>query len=249
MLRQSLQDFEIVISDDGSTDETVKIIKSFKDERITKIDCLQRVGAEANWNNAVAIANSRLIKLLCQDDIIYEDCLASEVAALSSSENADCTFCFHTRDLVTASGKYMWDPIRSDFPNRKYSLSDLLPQIVRSGGNPIGQPMAVAFRRESFQKAGCFRGEFAIDLDMWVSLLEVGNGLALGKVLSAFRVNSKSWGRELSNQQFEMMYDFNLRMRAKHPNIVTRLDSEKGRLKCFIRTFARRFASRWVFRN
>ena len=83
MLRQSLQDFEIVVSDDGSTDETTKIIKSFKDERITKIDCLQRVGAEANWNNAVAIANSSLIKLLCQDDIIYENCLESEVAALS----------------------------------------------------------------------------------------------------------------------------------------------------------------------
>jgi hypothetical protein len=143
----------------------------------------------------------------------------------------------------------MWDPIRSDFPNRKYSLRDLLPQIVRSGGNPIGQPMAVTFRKESFQKAGCFRGEFAIDLDMWVSLLEVGNGLALGKVLSAFRVNSNSWGSELSKQQFEMMYDFNLRMRTKHPNIVTRLDSQKGRLKCVIRTWARRFASRWVFRN
>ena len=249
MLRQSLQDFEIVVSDDGSTDETTKIIQSFKDERITKIDCLQRVGAEANWNNAVAIANSSLIKLLCQDDIIYENCLESEVGALSSGDNADCSFCFHTRDLVTASGKYMWDPIRSDFPNRKYSLKDLLPQIVRSGGNPIGQPMAVTFRKESFQKAGCFHGEFAIDLDMWVSLLEVGNGLALGKVLSAFRVNSNSWGTELSKQQFEMMYDFNLRMRAKHPKIVTRLDSVKGRLKCFIRTCARRFASRWVFRN
>lgn len=249
VLNQSLQDFEIVVSDDGSTDDTVKIIKSFKDERITKIDCLQRVGAEANWNNAVALANGNLIKLLCQDDIIYKDCLVAEVGALTDSDNQDCSFCFHTRDLVTAQGKYMWDPIRSAFPKRKYSLHRLLPQIVRSGGNPIGQPMAVTFRKKSFQDAGCFRGAFAIDLDMWVSLLEQGNGLALGQVLSAFRVNSKSWGRELSNQQFEMMYDFNLRMRAKHPNIVTRLDSQKGRLKCFIRTFARRFASRWVFRN
>ena len=249
VLNQTFQDFEIVVSDDGSTDDTVKIIESFKDERITKIDRLQKVGSESNWNNAVAIARGDLIKLLCQDDIIYEGCLASEVAALSNGDNSDCSFCFHTRDLVTASGKYMWDPIRSDFPNRKYSLSDLLPQIVRSGGNPIGQPMAVTFRKQSFLKAGCFHGAFAIDLDMWVSLLEVGNGLALGKVLSAFRVNSNSWGRELSNQQFEMMYDFNLRMRAKHPNIVTRLDSEKGRVKCFIRTWARRFASRWVFKN
>jgi len=249
VLDQSLQNFEIVVSDDGSTDETIEVIKSFNDQRITKIDCLQRVGAEKNWNNAVALASGGLIKLLCQDDVIYPDCLQTEVDALTDTNNSDCSFCFHTRDLVTASGKLMWDPIRSAFPNRKYSLSDLLPRIVRSGGNPIGQPMAVTFRAETFKSVGGFKGEFAIDLDMWVSLLEVGHGLALGKVLSAFRVNSNSWGTVLSKQQFEMMYDFNTRARAKHPDIVSRLDSEKGRLKCFIRTLARRFASRWVFRN
>ena len=249
VLDQSFQDFEIVVSDDGSTDETIEIIKSFKDERITKIDCLQRVGAEKNWNNAVALASGGLVKLLCQDDIIYPHCLETEVKALTDPNNSDCSFSFHTRDLITANGKLMWDPIRSAFPNRKYSLSDLLPQIVRSGGNPIGQPMAVTFRADSFNSAGGFKGEFAIDLDMWVSLLEVGNGLALGKVLSAFRVNSNSWGSVLSKKQFVMMYDFNIRARAKHPDIVSRLDSEKGRLKCFIRTLARRFASRWVFRS
>jgi len=249
VLNQTFQNFEIVISDNGSTDDTVKIIKDFNDPRITKIDCLKPVSVADNFNNSVRLASGRLIKLLCQDDVIFPDCLDKEVKALSLPSNADCSFCFHTRNLITENGRHIWDPIRSSFRAGKYSISNLLPRIVRSGGNPIGQPMAVTFRKESFQKAGCFRGAFALDLDMWVNLLEVGNGLALGKVLSAFRVNSQSWGRELSNQQFEMMYDFNLRMRAKHPNIVTRLDSQKGRLKCFIRTWARRFASRWVFRN
>ena len=249
VLNQTFRNFEIVISDNGSTDDTVKIIRDFNDSRITKIDCLKPVSVADNFNNSVRLASGRLIKLLCQDDVIFPDCLDKEVKALSLPSNADCSFCFHTRNLITENGRHIWDPIRSSFRAGKYSISNLLPRIVRSGGNPIGQPMAVTFRKESFQKAGCFRGAFALDLDMWVSLLEVGNGLALGKVLSAFRVNSQSWGRELSNQQFEMMYDFNLRMRAKHPNIVTRLDSRKGRLKCFIRTWARRFASRWVFRN
>ncbi len=248
-LNQTFQDFEIVVSDDGSTDNTVAIVKGFTDKRITSVKCLQRVGAEANWNSAVDMANGSFIKLLCQDDIIYENCLEMEVAALARTQNLDCSFCFHTRDLVTVGGKKIWDPIRSEFPNQKYSLSELLPRIVRSGGNPIGQPMAVTFRSESLKQVGPFEGEFVIDLDMWVKLLEVGKGLALGQVLSAFRVNDKSWGIELSKKQYQMMYEFNLKMCARHPKIVTKFDSEIGRVKCFIRTFARRFASRWVFRN
>lgn len=249
VLNQSFQDFEIVVSDDESTDKTIEIVNRFADKRITKVNRLQRVGAESNWNSAVAMANGDFIKLLCQDDIIYENCLEVEVAALSSENNLDCSFCFHTRDLVTAGGKKIWDPIRSEFPNRKYSLCELLPRIVRSGGNPIGQSMAVTFRSDSLKRTGPFEGEFVIDLDMWVKLLEVGKGLALGQVLSAFRVNRSSWGVKLSKKQYQMMYEFNLKVRARHPNIVTKFDSEIGRFKCFIRTFARRFFSRWVFRN
>ena len=249
VLNQTFQEFEIVISDNGSTDDTVQIIKDFNDPRITKIDCLPPVSPADNWNNAVRLAGAGLIKLLCQDDVIFEDCLEKEVKALSESANSDCSFCFHTRNLITENGRHVWDPIKSSFRAGKYSINELLPRIVRSGGNPIGQPMAVTFRSESFQKASPFMGEFVIYLDMWVKLLETGHGLALGEVLSAFRVNGDSWGIELSKKQFRMMYDFNLQMRSKHPNIVTKLDSQKGRLKCFVRTFARRFASRWVFRN
>ena len=132
---------------------------------------------------------------------------------------------------------------------KKYSLSELLPRIVRSGGNPIGQPMAVTFRSDSLKRTGPFEGEFVIDLDMWVKLLQVGNGLALGQALSAFRVSGESWGSELSKKQYRMMYEFNLKVCARHPKIVTKFDSEIGRIKCFVRTFARRLASRWVFRN
>ena len=249
VLNQTFQEFEIVISDNGSTDDTVRIIQEFNDPRITKVDCLQPVSAADNWNNSVRLANAGLIKLLCQDDVIFRDCLEKEVKALSKQSNSHCSFCFHTRNLITENGRHVWDPIKSSFRAGSYSISDLLPRIIRSGGNPIGQPMAVTFRAESFKKAGPFIGEFVIDLDMWVKLLETGDGLALGEVLSAFRVNGDSWGIELSKKQFRMMYDFNLKTRNKYPNIVTRLDSEKGRLKCFIRTFARRFASRWVFRN
>ena len=70
ILNQTFTDFEIIVSDDGSLDKTLKIVSSFNDPRIVRIDRLSKVGAEANWNNAVANASASLVKLVCQDDIL-----------------------------------------------------------------------------------------------------------------------------------------------------------------------------------
>jgi glycosyltransferase involved in cell wall biosynthesis len=71
VLDQTFSNFEIVVSDDGSTDKTLEIVRSFSDPRIVRVDSLSRVGAEANWNNSVANARADLIKLVCQDDLLY----------------------------------------------------------------------------------------------------------------------------------------------------------------------------------
>ncbi|NBY44690.1 MAG: glycosyltransferase, partial [Acidimicrobiia bacterium] len=101
VLDQTFSNFEIIVSDDGSTDKTLQIVRSFNDPRIARIDSLSKVGAEANWNNSVANARADLVKLVCQDDLLYRHCLQTEFEAMSVSANQDVAFCFSLRDFVT----------------------------------------------------------------------------------------------------------------------------------------------------
>ncbi|MGA0106399.1 MAG: glycosyltransferase family 2 protein, partial [Ilumatobacteraceae bacterium] len=107
VLGQTFSNFEIIVSDDGSTDKTLEIVRSFNDPRIVRVDSLSKVGAEANWNNSVANARAGLIKLVCQDDLLYTHCLQTEFEAMSLSANQDVAFCFSLRDFVTPKDRFI----------------------------------------------------------------------------------------------------------------------------------------------
>src|SRR2546423_8587516 len=67
-LAQSYRPLEIIIIDDASTDETVKVLRSFKDDRIRLFVNEQRLGLACNWNRCVELARGEFIKFLFQDD-------------------------------------------------------------------------------------------------------------------------------------------------------------------------------------
>lgn len=68
ILAQLTDDSELIISDDGSSDNTVKIIKSYKDERIRLIHGPQN-GVVKNFENAILHAKGEYIFLSDQDDV------------------------------------------------------------------------------------------------------------------------------------------------------------------------------------
>lgn len=63
---------ELVISDDGSTDKTIEIIKSYNDPRIKLIEGLKK-GVKKNFENAIAHTTGEYVFLADQDDIWSED--------------------------------------------------------------------------------------------------------------------------------------------------------------------------------
>ena len=67
-------------------------------------------------------------------------------------------------------------------------------QIVRSGTNPIGCPVAAMFRRDDFLRCGGFRDEllFVSDADLYVRLLQYGEFYGVPRTLAAFRIGSAS---------------------------------------------------------
>lgn len=90
VLNQTLNDFELIIVDDGSTDATSKIINSFDDLRIKTI-FQTNLGPGASRNNALDIASGDYVTFLDGDDWYGDDLL--EIAYGEASKNStDMTF-------------------------------------------------------------------------------------------------------------------------------------------------------------
>lgn len=70
VLAQTFTDFELLIVDDGSTDDTATIIQSYQDERIKYI-CQHNQGVAAALNTGLAHASAELIARFDADDICY----------------------------------------------------------------------------------------------------------------------------------------------------------------------------------
>ena len=83
VLEQSLSDFELIVVDDGSTDDTLKIIESFDDERIRVITQSNR-GPGASRNTALEIAGGEYIMFLDGDDFCCPDALKIAYGEITS---------------------------------------------------------------------------------------------------------------------------------------------------------------------
>lgn len=93
------KDDEIIISDDGSTDKTLLIIKSFKDPRIKVFINEGKRGINSNMENAIIKANGDIIFLSDQDNVWIKGKIEKCMGIL---ENCDCIFhdCIITNDKL-----------------------------------------------------------------------------------------------------------------------------------------------------
>ncbi len=91
VLAQSYTDFEIVIIDDGSIDNTKNIIESFSDPRI-RYFYQENQGLSASRNKAVALSKGQFIALLDHDDIWEPDKLRLQIKLLDSDVEIGVVF-------------------------------------------------------------------------------------------------------------------------------------------------------------
>ena len=104
ILSQLGEDDEIVISDDGSTDKTLDIVRSFHDERIKVFDG-PRKGVKQNFGNAISKCVGKYIFLADQDDVWLPNKVAT---ILSIFEEKKCTCVIHDAVVFDSdSGKIM----------------------------------------------------------------------------------------------------------------------------------------------
>lgn len=92
ILNQSFRDFELIICNDGSIDNTLEVIQSYKDSRIVIIDNKQNSGPSVARNLAVNKAIGEYILYLDGDDTLYEDETLAKINDVIGEEEIDLIY-------------------------------------------------------------------------------------------------------------------------------------------------------------
>ena len=127
VLNQSFTDFEYIISDNNSTDGTVEIVQSFKDDRIILLHRDETSPMYPNFNNCLKHATGTYVKFLLSDDFfLSSNSLARYVDVMEKNPSVGLASCIALR--ITSSGKFI-DIYGSDFEHEYINrIKNFIPE-------------------------------------------------------------------------------------------------------------------------
>ena len=103
ILNQTYQDFELLIIDDNSTDNTFEIIKSFNNHKIKAVKNQQNVGMVLNTNRLIAMAKGEYIAIINSDDSWHYQKLEKQLQFLE--QNPQLAGCFTLANIINEESK------------------------------------------------------------------------------------------------------------------------------------------------
>jgi len=215
--RQTLEEFECVIVDDQSSDETVSIASDFAaaDKRFHVFENAARLGLAANWNRAIELSRGCWVKLLFQDDLMDPACLQQLVAACEDSE-AMFGFC-RRKVLVEEDVEPDWHKgvvrqaklLNNLYGHRRKLSAEEFTEAFseNSDANLIGEPSVTIFSRAAIREVGLF--EVALiqlaDTEYWTRLGSNYGVVHVPEELAVFRLHSMSTtSRNLQHRKYRM---------------------------------------------
>jgi glycosyltransferase involved in cell wall biosynthesis len=209
VLDQSFRDFELLITDDGSTDDTVAIAEGFTDPRIHLQALAENMGISAAMNATISIASGEYVAILNSDDWALPHRLERQVAFLD--EHPDIAAVFTLPATVNEAGT----PCSSFFD---FSSVLDLPEFSRTTllrrfffhGNCLCAPTAM-IRRDAYTQVGPYDPRLTNlqDFDMWVRFLSMGFNIhVLAEKLTAFRIRDANQNMSAPRQDTKLRTQF-----------------------------------------
>lgn len=155
-------DFELIVSDDASSDNTVEVVRGIKDRRLRLLVNADNAGIFGNLNRCLDAATGDAVQLFSQDDIMCAGFLASQAAALIA--HPDAGLVYGTPGYISADGSAITPDIRDETPER---IGQALYVWIASHYAALPASISsVMIPRATFETVGVFNPAFRVAGDI-----------------------------------------------------------------------------------
>jgi glycosyltransferase involved in cell wall biosynthesis len=188
VFRQTYQDFEVILVDDGSIDQINPWIQTITDSRVKYITQPNQGPAVAR-NNGIANARGMYIAFLDADDLWHPEKLAKQVKILDKSSEIGLVYSWV--GSVDERGN-ITNKIRKNYAEGNVWEKIIEHNIAECGSNPM-------VRRVCFEKVGKFEPEiaYAQDWQMWLKIASTFQFKVIKETLVYYRDHSRNRSKQI----------------------------------------------------
>ncbi|HEY1980209.1 MAG TPA: glycosyltransferase [Xanthobacteraceae bacterium] len=161
ILAQDIE-LELIVSDDGSSDESVEVVRRISDSRLRHLTNSTNAGIFGNLNRCIAAARGEYVQVFSQDDLMKPGFLASQVRSLQANPGAGLVY--GTPDYIDEKGGVIWTHLRDDTPeivDRKLYL-----WIASHFGALPPSISSIMIPRRVFDAIGLFNADYRVAGDI-----------------------------------------------------------------------------------
>lgn len=204
VLSQTFQDFELIIVDDFSQDDTPQVIQTLQDPRIKYFRQSHNVGVAQNWGTGLKLAQGEFVTFLMDDDFYQSDFLENRIQFLKADKNLCVVFSSYI--LCDQEGQPLLERIPALQHKTKLSSETLLKSILNQSW---------------FIGASMYRKQAVVDL--WE--LTKKDDLIVDYSLAIYlALKEKGDGLYIDTRDFFMAYHSGQNSQTKRGEVLTRID-------------------------
>jgi glycosyltransferase involved in cell wall biosynthesis len=178
ILNQTFTDFEFIIINDGSTDKSLEIIKSYHDSRIVILN-QKNQGLSKSLNNGIKISKGEFIARMDADDISYSNRFQKQMKFLT--DNTNCVVVGSNANCIDLKGRFLF---KTNLALTNKEIKNKLPESHFFHSSTI-------FNKKAFSKAGQYPEEifqYFEDKVLWNKMAKTGEFANLPDTLIKYRM-------------------------------------------------------------
>jgi len=224
LVSQPLSAIEVLVMDDGSTDDTAARIAAIADPRVAYWN-LGRLGVSAAINEGLGRSSAPYVMFLHDHDQISPDLLTALVDVLDRNPTASFAFCgyaFFDSDLRVERERWLFD-FPELIPGREFLEDTLMPRI----NSPV---LALSMIRRSALEGGVLDTSIGgcADVELWHRLSATGDVAYVPRILINVRGRDESSQFASPGATLDLMANI---LRVKHRFLKLLPDRDRARVR------------------